>query len=77
MCVGLFINWEKPFEDVNENNFNPSLVFISSDHQEEHLELKPPVVTDKDGLRLFISFKSIWKLDKDASNSTLVWLGER
>ena len=76
MCVGSYINWEKSFEDVNENNFNPFLVFISSDHQEEHLELKSPVVTDKDGLQLFISFKSIWKLDKNASNLSLVWLGE-
>ena len=64
MCVGSFIHWEKPFEDVDENNFNPSLVFISSDHQEKHLELKSPVITDKDSLQLFISFKSIWKLDK-------------
>ena len=39
MCVGSFINLEKPPEDVNENNFNPCLVFIPSDHQ-EYLELK-------------------------------------
>ena len=77
ICVGSFINWEKPFEDVNVNNFNPSLVFISSDHQEEHLELKSPLITDKDGLRLIISFKTIWKLEKNASDLSLVWLGER
>ena len=57
MCVGSFISWEKPFEEVNENNFNPSLVFISSGHQDEHLQLKSPVITDKDGLQLFISLR--------------------
>ena len=48
MWIGSF-NWEKPFEDINENNFNPSIVFTSSDYQEEHLELKSPAITDKDG----------------------------
>ena len=76
MCVGSFINWEKPFEDVNENNFNPSLAFISLDYQEEHLELNSPVITDKDGLRFLILFKSIWKLDKNVYNSSIVWLQE-
>ena len=40
MCVGSWINWEKPLEDISENKFNPSVVLISLDHQEEHLELK-------------------------------------
>ena len=51
MCVGSWINWEKPFEDVIEKKFNASVVLISLDHQEEHLELKSPVTTDKNGLR--------------------------
>ena len=37
---------------------------MSLDHQEEDLELKSPVITDKDGLRLFMSFKRFSKLDK-------------
>ena len=49
MCVGSFINWESPLEDVSENNFNPSIALASLDHQEEDLELKSPVTTDKDG----------------------------
>ena len=66
MCVFSWINWVKPFEDVRENKFNPFVVaLISLDHQEEHLELKSPVTTDKDGLRLFMSFKSFWKLDEN------------
>ena len=23
ICVGLFLNWENPFVDVSENNFDP------------------------------------------------------
>ena len=77
MCVGSWINWEKPFEDISENNFNPSVVLILLDHQEEHLQLKSPVITDKDGLRLFMSFKSFRKLEKNVPNSSFFWLGER
>ena len=40
MSVGSWVNWEKPFEDISQNKFNSSLVLISLDHQEEHLELK-------------------------------------
>ena len=54
MCIGSFINWESPSEDVSENNFNPSIVSVSLDHHEEDLELKSPVTADKDGLRLFM-----------------------
>ena len=32
-CVGSFINWETPLADVNESNFSPSEVLMSSDHQ--------------------------------------------
>ena len=58
MCVGSWINWEKPFEDISEKKNKPSAVLISLDHQEEHLQLNSPVTTDKDGLLLFMSFKS-------------------
>ena len=58
MCVGSWINWEKPFEDISEKKKKPSVVLISLDHQEEHLQLNSPVTTDKDGLLLFMSFKS-------------------
>ena len=61
MCVGSWINWEKPFEGVSENKFNPSVILISLDHQEEHLELMSPVTTGKDGLLLLMSFKNFWK----------------
>ena len=56
ICVGLFIHRGNPFEDVSENNFDPSVLLISVDHQEEDLALKSPLITDKDGLHLFMSF---------------------
>ena len=54
ICVGSFISSESSLEDVSENNFNPSIVSVSLDHQEEDLELKSTVIADKDGLRLFM-----------------------
>ena len=50
---------------------------MSLTHHEEDLALKSPVITDKDDLRLFTSFKSCSKIDKSNSNSLLFWLGER
>ena len=32
-----------------KKSFNLSVVLISLDHQEEHLELKSPAITDKEG----------------------------
>ena len=51
VCVGSFSNLDSPLEDISENNFNPSIVSVSLDHQEEDLELKSSVTTDKDDLR--------------------------
>ena len=50
---------------------------MSSDHHEEDLALKSPVIMDKYGLRLFISPKSCSKFAQNKSNSFLFWLGER
>ena len=47
ICVGSFINWESPFEQVSENNFDPSVVSMSLDHHEEDLALKSLVITDE------------------------------
>ena len=55
ICVGSFINWENPSEEVNENNFDPSVVSMSLDHHEEDLALKSPVITDKNGLRFYVA----------------------
>ena len=52
-CVGSFINWETPFVDVNESDFSPSEVLMSSDHQYDNLALKSPVITDINGLVFF------------------------
>ena len=68
LCTGLWISWKKIFEDISENKFNPFVVLVQLDHQEEHLELKSPVTTDEDGLPLFMSFKNFWNLDKNMSN---------
>ena len=77
ICAGSFISSESPLENVSENNYNPLIVLVSLDHQEEDLELKSPVITDKDGLLLFMSFKNFSKLDRNQSNSYVLWLGER
>ena len=39
-------NW---LQDVNESNFDPSVVLMSSDHQEEDLTLKSPLTRIKYG----------------------------
>ena len=57
-CVGSFINWKNPFEDVSEYKFVPSEVLMSSDHQEEDLALKSPVIIDTVGLRVLMSLNS-------------------
>ena len=31
-CVGSFIYWQKLFEDVSENKFDPSVVLMSLNH---------------------------------------------
>ena len=69
ICVGSFINWGNPFEEVSENNFDPSVVSMSLDHHHEDFALKSPAITDKNDLRSFMSFKSFSKLDKNKSNS--------
>ena len=43
--------------------------------QEKDLQLNLPVVTEKDGLCLFMSFKKFSKLDRNESNSSVIWLG--
>ena len=44
-------------EDVNENNFDPSVVGTSFVHHAGDLALKSHVITAKDGLHLLISLK--------------------
>ena len=64
---------KKAIRDVSENNFNLSIVSaVSLDHREEDLELKSPVTTEKDGLRLFMSFKKFSKLDINESNPSVL-----
>ena len=75
ICVGSFIIWENPFEEVNENKFVHPVLLMPLGHREEDLALKSPVITHKDGLRLLMSLKSFLKLDKNKSNSLLFWLG--
>ena len=55
----------------------PSEILTSSDHQEEDLALKSPVIIDTGGLRVLMSLKSCLKFNKNESNSRLFWLGER
>ena len=71
-CVGSFINWENPLEDVSEYKFVLSKVLMSSDHQEEDLALKSPVIIDTVGLPVLISLKSCSKFNKNEWNSRAV-----
>ena len=50
---------------------------MSLDHHEEDLALTSPAITDKNGLRSFMSLKIFSKLDKNKSNLLLFWLGEQ
>ena len=50
---------------------------MSVEHQKDGLALKLPPTTDKHGLRYFISIVSFSKLDKNKSNSSLLWLGKQ
>ena len=75
ICVGSLR--ENPFDEINESNFNLPVLLMSLAYHKEDLALKSPVITDKHGLRLFTSFKSCSKFDKNNSNSLLLWLGER
>ena len=70
-CVGSFINWETPFADVNESNFSPSEVLMSSDHQYDDLVVKSTVITNKNGLDSFMLLESLSKLLRNESNSLL------
>ena len=48
------------------------MVLLSLYHHKEDVELKLPVITDKDGLWLFMSFKKFSKLDTNETNSTVL-----
>ena len=76
-CVGSFINWANRFEEVSGKDFDLSVVLMSLDQHKEDLALKTPVITDKNGLRSFLSLKRFLKLDKNKSNSLTSGLGER
>ena len=75
ICVSSLINWEKPFQNVNKNNFDLSVVWTSFVHHAGDLSLKPIVITAKNGLHLLIFLKSWWTLVKSESNLLLFWLG--
>ena len=47
ISIGSFIICWNPLKDVNESNFVPSVVLISSNHEEEDLTLKSPVTKSK------------------------------
>ena len=57
----IFFNWENAFEEVDENNFDPSVVLMHLGHQKEDLALKSPVITQKYGLCLLMSLKKFLK----------------
>ena len=64
-------------EDVSEYKFVPSEVVMSSDHQEEDLALRSPVIIDTVGLSVLMSLNSCSKFNKNESNSRLFLLEER
>ena len=77
MWVGLFNSCWNPSEEVSTNNMVTYVVLMSFDYQEDDLTLKWPMIIGKYGLWFFISVKRFLMLDKDKSNTSLVWLGER
>ena len=76
MSLSFSSSWN-PSKEVCENKSVPSVVSMSLDYQEEDLALKSTVITDKYGLGFFISITGFSRLDKNESNSSLFWLGER
>ena len=75
--TGSFINWRKPFAEVDEYKCDPSIMFMLLHHHEKDLALTSPVTADKDCLRLFKPLKRLSKLYKNNSNWFLFWLGEQ
>ena len=55
----------------------PSGDVMSSGHHDLDLALKSPNVMVKDGWRYLTKLFSFSKFDKNSSNSTVVWLGDR
>ena len=49
---------------------------MSLDHKEHDLTWKLAVITDKYGLRFFMTIISLPKLDKNEASSSLFWKGE-
>ena len=64
---------------ISEEVFSlfPFMILMSLDHQEDYLALKSPVILDQCDLQFFMPIKSFPYLDKNKSNSSLFWLGER
>ena len=76
MCVGSDISWSKLCNDVRASKCVPSVVVLSSFHQDEDLALKSPRIIVNKELDEIVLLKSSSKLDRKFSNSTLSWLGD-
>ena len=73
--VGSFMICWKPLQNVNESNFVPSFMLMSSDHQEEDLVLKSLLIKVKYGFHRFKSRSIFSKFSKNWLNASLFWLG--
>ena len=62
---------------VNESMSVPSGDVMSSGHQDLDLALKSPNIIVKDGWSCLTKLRSFSRFDKNSSNSTAVWLGDR
>ena len=75
--VGSDIIWCKPYDEVKASIWVPSIVFISSDHQELDLALKSPTTKTSCGFWLNTLSRSLSNLAEKSLNSSDDWLGDR
>ena len=61
ICVGSLTTWWKAFHVLNEKSFVTFIESMLLDHQEIDLALKPPNMTETDGLRAMMSDRRCWK----------------
>ena len=69
MCVGSDISWSKLCNDVRASKCVPSVVVLSSFHQDEDLVLKSPKIIVNKELFEAVLLKSSSKSDRKFSNS--------
>ena len=76
MCVGSDISWSKLCNDVRASKCVPSVVVLSSFHQDEDLALKSPKIIVNKELDEAVLLETSSKPDIKFSNSISSWPGD-